>query len=246
MTRSVCLKFLVGLLFGAALSGFAAPAVTVFYGENAQVELIASNGVRVLIDVHDPSRLSAPATEADILLTTHTHADHCNQEFVANFEGRQLFTEAGSIVLEGVRIQGIAASHNPGGGTNIMYLVEMDGLRIAHCGDLGQRSFSDEQLTVMGKIDIAVMQLDNSYSQMNAVNKTGFKLMAQLGPGIIIPTHISLQAVKYGMTVWPCLYSAQESLAFSPDDLTGETRLLFLGGPARRYAEITNAREWGE
>lgn len=129
MKRAVCLKLLVVFLFGTTTGSFAVPAVTLYYGGNAQVELIGSTGVRVLIDVHDPSLLSSPATEADILLTSHTHPDHYNKEFVASFKGPQLLTEVGNLVLDGVSIEGIAARHNPSHGTNFIYIVVMDGDR---------------------------------------------------------------------------------------------------------------------
>jgi len=48
----------------------------IYYEQNAQVELINSEGSRVLIDVHDPTALSSPPTVNDVLLTTHNHGDH--------------------------------------------------------------------------------------------------------------------------------------------------------------------------
>lgn len=234
----------IGLLFSLAIYSFAASAVTIYYEENAQVELISSKGIRVLIDVYDPSRLSSPATESDILLTTHTHPDHINHGFLSNFKGKQLFLKAGKIKTEDIRIQGISATHNPTYGVNFIFIVDMDDLRIVHFGDIGQESFTNEQLSMMGKIDLAVMQFDNVYSQMNVENKNGFKLMDQVKPRLIIPTHNSFKAAQYAMTLWPCLYSDKAFLRFSRDNLTKDTHLLFLGELAQRYAEITNASKW--
>jgi L-ascorbate metabolism protein UlaG (beta-lactamase superfamily) len=59
--------------------------VTLRYEEGAQVEIISPGGTRILIDVANPSALSRPATEQDVLLTTHTHADHYNRAFVKAF-----------------------------------------------------------------------------------------------------------------------------------------------------------------
>ena len=50
--------------------------ITLYHEIYAQVEIISPRGVRVLIDVHDPSLLSKPATKQDMLLTTHRHFDH--------------------------------------------------------------------------------------------------------------------------------------------------------------------------
>jgi L-ascorbate metabolism protein UlaG (beta-lactamase superfamily) len=223
------------------------PTVTVYYEENAQVELISSKGTRVLIDVYDPSRLARPATRKDILLTTHTHPDHINNDFLSNFKGKQLFVRTGEIKTADVSIQGIASTHNEGdpflseNGTNYIFIVNMDGLRIVHFGDIGQEVLTPEQLAALGKVDLAVMQFYNRHSQMNMYNKKGFKLMAQLRPRLIIPTHNSVKAAQYAMTLWPCLHSDKASARISRDKLTDDTCLLFVGEMAPAYAKITNA-----
>lgn len=230
-----------------AVNGFAASVVTVYYEEKAQIELISSKGARILIDVYDPSLLSRPATSKDILLTTHTHRDHKNYDFLSNFKGKQLFVRTGEIKTADVSIQGIASAHNEGdpflseNGTNYIFIVDMDGLRIVHFGDIGQEALTPEQLAALGTVDIAVMQFDNNYSQMNVDNKKGFKMIAQLRPRLIIPTHNSAKAAQYAMTLWPCLYSDKASVKISRDKLIDETRLLFLGETATAYAKITNA-----
>jgi hypothetical protein len=97
------------------------------YEEGAQVEIISPGGTRILIDVANPSALSRPATEQDVLLTTHTHADHYNRAFVKAFTGQQLLTRQGTLTLGDVIIQGIASVHNvrdpmlAENGTNYIY-----------------------------------------------------------------------------------------------------------------------------
>ena len=252
MKQIICSAAFTGLLFSFAMGGSAAPAVTVYYEENAQVELISSKGTRVLIDVGLPSKLSNPATEADILLTTHTHQDHANDGFLSNFKGKQLFLRTGEIRTADVSIQGIASSHSEGdlflseNGTNYIFIVDMDGLRIVHFGDIGQESLTPEQVAMLGKVDVAVMQFVNSNSQMDVDNKKGFKLIQQVRPRLIIPTHTSPKAVQFAMTLWHCLYSDSASVRISRDNLPKDTHLLFLGSLADVYGEFTNASaiEW--
>ncbi|UCB45483.1 MAG: MBL fold metallo-hydrolase [Spirochaetota bacterium] len=242
---------IVVLIFSAlivAVNSFAASNITVYFEENAQVELISSKRTRVLIDICDPSLLSRQATKKDILLTTHTHPDHINSDFLLNFEGKQLFVRIGEIKAKDVSIQGIASAHNEGdpflpeNGTNYIFIVDMGDLRIVHFGDIGQEAFTAEQLATLGKVDLAVMQFDNtSFSKMTADNKKGFNLMAQIRPRLIIPTHNSPKAAEVAMTLWPCLYSDKPSVKISRKILTDETRILFLGDLAPAYAEITNA-----
>jgi L-ascorbate metabolism protein UlaG (beta-lactamase superfamily) len=227
-----------------------APApVSLTYEEEAQVELVSPGGVRVLIDVFDPTALSAPATEKDILLTTHTHSDHINSDFDASFKGQQLFVRAGDLKVADVTIRGIASAHNEGdtfaaqGGKNYIFIVDMGGLRIAHFGDIGQEALTADQLAALGKVDIAITQFDNSYSAMDVTNKKGFNLMDQLKPRLIIPTHTSLKAAQYAKAKWPCLYSDKPQVKISRENLTDETQLLFLGNMGLAYGKLTKAAQ---
>ena len=223
-----------------------AAAVTIYYEENAQVELINSQGTRVLIDMSAPSSLSQPATDKDVLLTTHKHPDHVNDAFLASFKGQQIFVKEGEIKLPDMTMCGIASAHNandqlkPENGTNYIYIVDMGGLRIVHFGDIGQRALTPAQLTMLGKVDIAITQFDNSYSDMNISNKKGFNLADQVKPRLIIPTHNSLDAAKYAATRWTCLYTDQLSVAISRADLSDKTQVLLMGKLAPSYSKILN------
>jgi hypothetical protein len=223
-----------------------ATPVTLYYEENAQVELIGPQGTRVLIDVSTPNSLSQPATDKDVLLTTHKHPDHVNDSFLASFKGQQLMTKAGEIKLPDVTIRGIASAHNandtlkPENGTNYIYIVDMAGLRIAHLGDIGQDALTTAQLNALGKVDIAITQFDNSYSNMNVSNKKGFHLMEQVKPRLIIPTHNSLDATKYAATQWTCLYTDQPSVTIGRADLSDKTQVLLMGKMTSSYGKVLN------
>lgn len=214
----------------------ASESLTLFYAENAQVELISPQGSRVLIDIHAPDALSHPAEAADILLTTHNHMDHRRSDFVKTFTGPQLDVRAGQLAQQDVKIQGIASTHNSGGdfrdegGSNYIYLVEIAGLRIAHFGDIGQDSLTEDQLAVLGRVDIAITQLANQYSDMNATNKKGFKLMDQLRPRLIIPTHINQPlCAEMAVNKWIGLETYKKGLVLKKSDLPAETTIVFMG-----------------
>lgn len=222
------------------------PSLTIDHQGSAQVEIISSKGTRVLVDVYNHELLSAPATAKDILLTTHGHPDHLDEMFYPKFPGKQLFCAAGEIIQGDVRIKAIASSHNtlygpidPQSVSNFIFLIEMDGLRIAHFGDIGQAEFLPEQLNVLGQIDVAITQLSNSFSSMNMVNKKGFNLMNQLKPRLIIPTHCDLEAAKYAATVWKCSFS-EKALRLHRGNIPGETQLVFAGESDRGFAKVLN------
>ncbi len=240
----------------SAPAGAATPAsapsstgVSIRYEGNAQVELSANGGARVLIDVFDPAALSAPPTADDILLTTHTHDDHMSLDFQTGFPGRQLFVTEGEIEASGVIIRGVASAHTendplaPRNGTDYIFIVDMGGLRIAHFGDIGQTALTVGQLKALGDVDIAVTQFENSFSHMDAINKKGFRLMEQVKPRLILQTHTSPAAVEYAGTLWPLLYSERPQVTVTAERLPAETSLLLLGDDAAFYAGLAPAEK---
>ncbi len=230
---------------GAASSA----GVTIRYEGNAQVELSANGGARVLIDVYDPAALSAPPTADDILLTTHTHDDHLSRDFQKGFPGRQLFVTEGEIEAPDVAITSIASAHTeddpllPKNGTDYIFIIDMGGLRIAHFGDIGQTALTAGQLKALGDVDIAITQFENSFSHMDAIDKKGFTLMQQVEPRLILQTHTSPAAVEYAGTLWPLLYSERPEVTVTAERLPAETSLLLLGDDAAFYAGLVPAEK---
>ena len=231
----ILLSFWLGLL-NAAQAG---TPLKLYYEENAQIELISPEGLRVLIDVYDPSALSSPPTAKDVLLTTHNHGDHRRLDFISSFPGEQLDVKVGEIQLKDITIRGIASAHNEGdtfeneGGSNYIFIIDMAGLRIAHFGDIGQEALTPEQLKVLGKVHIAITQLANMFSDMTAVNKKGFNLMDQVQPKLIIPTHIhDPTCAKIAAHQWIEFESYKKSLSFSTDNLPKTTTIIFMGSNA--------------
>jgi hypothetical protein len=244
--------FLLGLtiIFSLTTAPYAAalenPAVIIYHEGTAQFEIISPKGVRVLTDVYNGELITAPVTINDILLTTHTHPDHIDELFYPKFTGKQLFAVIGGITRDDVKISSIAASHNlvadpidPQNATNFIFLIEIGDLRIAHFGDIGQAELLPDQLAALGKIDVAIMQFNNSYSSMNLTNKKGFNLMQQVKPRLIIPTHIDLETARYAVTVWKSYY-AEKGLKVSRAVLTDATILVFAGENDRGYSKALN------
>ncbi len=226
------------------------PMVQIYYEEYAQFELISPAGFRVLIDVMDPGRLSSPPSAQDVLLTTHGHFDHFQQDFADSFPGEELRMRAGIIEGPDYLITGIPSAHNEGvaffqsGGSNYIFLVEMGGLRIAHFGDIGQLQLTDSQLQMLAPLDIAIIQLANRFSDMNLQNRKAFGLIDQIGPRLLIPTHLDEDTVAHAAERFPAFYSLENPLPIRADQVSDETQLLLLGDSARRYAPVLGLDEW--
>jgi L-ascorbate metabolism protein UlaG (beta-lactamase superfamily) len=218
--------------------------VSIYYEENAQFELIGSNGRRILIDIANPGLLTSPATDKDILLTTHFHSDHYSKRYVDSFPGQKLTVETGEIQLPDVSIRGIASAHNaadplqPKDGTNYIYIIDMAGLRIVHFGDIGQETLTPEQLAALGQVDVALTQFENSYSAMDTTNMKGFKLMDQVKPHIVIQTHSSLNASGEAAKKWKAYAAEQPSITLTREQLPAEASIIFMGSRAVSYQKI--------
>ena len=227
----------------------AASKITIYYEENAQVEIIGPTGRRVLVDVWNPAALSAPATAQDVLLTTHSHNDHYLQTFIDSFPGKKLIWEPGTIKLDDVNVTSIPSAHDEGyaitdvGATDYIFVIDIGGFRIAHFGDIGQKALTADQLATIGQADIAISQLANSFSTMDEVNKKGFNLMAQVKPRLLIPTHISGATAQLATTTWHATYSSKPSISFTRDQLSTDTTILFMGNSATSYATLFNLTE---
>lgn len=216
--------------------------ILVRYEGYAQFEITAPDGTRVLIDVGDPAALSGPPTPNDILLTTHTHWDHFEQAFHRAFPGQQLTTTAGVLDAPGVHIEGIASVHRndqqprPHGGSNYVYVVEIAELRIAHFGDIGQEELTAEQMAALGPIDIALSQLANPVSDMDALNRKGFRLMQQLAPRLLLPTHLDDESAALLPTYWPGAAEFGDTITVCPSGLPSTTEFVLLGANADHFA----------
>jgi hypothetical protein len=219
-----------------------APGLTIIYEENAQVELIAASGRRVLVDVAASSRLSKPAGTEDILLTSHAHSDHYDPNFVDTFPGQKITIEQADIRLDDVTISSIPAAHDDGGvmapkdGSDYVFVIDMAGLRVVHFGDLGQTELSADQLAKIGKVDVAISQLYNTYSSMDATNQKGFNQMKQVGPRILIPTHLSPGTAELAVSTWSATY-ATAPLSLTGARLPARTTVVFMGGMAASYGQ---------
>ena len=105
-------------------------------------------------------RFEYPPIEADgvdLLLVTHEHRDH-NAVAVIGGEPAVLRSTAGRLESPIGDVLAIASEHDEVAGTergpNTIFVFELDGLRVAHFGDFGQRELREEQAAAIGTVDL--------------------------------------------------------------------------------------------
>lgn len=249
------LVLLLFIVFTTSFTSAADPKMTIICEEGAQFEFVSPEGIRVFADVISPEFLTAPPATDDILVINKTEEDQYLQSFAEVFPGGKLITKTGVLERKGVKVTGIASSQNPygeflpEGGSNYIFLIEMGGLRIAHLGTIGQKQLTEDQLGILGKIDIALIQLANPFSGTSFENRKAFNLIDQLKPELVIPTNIYASTeteaiLKFTAKKWQGFYTGS-SLEISKTDLTAlKTKVLFMGSWGKICKGLKIAKKW--
>ncbi len=160
----------------------------------------ANGEVAVLFDPFDPGYvgLKLPKVTADVVAVTHDHADH---NYLAGVSG-DYFTIAGpgEYEVKQTFIYGVPGFHDNSGGSErgpiTMYLLEAEGLSLAHLGDIGQAELTQAQLETLEGADILVLPVGGTYT-VNA--KQAAAIVAQVEPRILIPIHYKLPGLKFDL-----------------------------------------------
>src|SRR5581483_2872098 len=110
----------------------------------------------VVIDPFDEKMIGMKfsRSQAEILLVTHHHMDHSKTDNVSDV--KRVVDGPGEYEISGVSIIGIQTFHDDKKGAergrNTIYVIEMDGLRLLHLGDLGHK-LDESQIKEIGNID---------------------------------------------------------------------------------------------
>ena len=128
--------------------------------------LIEGEGGRVLTDPYDkkvPYR--APNVEVDVVLISHEHSDHNAAERV---KGTPIVLRgAGDHQAHGMTFHGIPSFHDEAGGAkrgpNTIFAFEMDGVHLAHLGDLGE-PLTRAQAEALGGSEVAFVPVGGFFT----------------------------------------------------------------------------------
>ncbi len=126
--------------------------------------------------------------KADFCLISHHHHDHDGLSSLQ--PGAAVIDECGTHVLnEEVQVLGVASWHDEAEGqkrgSNTIFVVEAEGLRIAHAGDLGHVPTA-AQIKALGRIDVLLVPVGGYYT-IDA--KTALDVCRLIQPRMAIPMH---------------------------------------------------------
>ena len=131
--------------------------------------------------------LKYPKNSADIVTISHGHDDHNYVEGVNDV--RKVIQGPGEYEVLGVSVIGYPVFHDDKNGSergkNTIYVIEMDGIRLAHLGDIGH-TISEDTLEELGTIDILFIPVGGIYT----INPTqAAETVRSIEPKIVIPMH---------------------------------------------------------
>ncbi len=134
--------------------------------------------------------LHPPKIKSDILLLNGASGDK-KKRITIPVENNFLVTGAGEYDIKGINIQGISSKTKVQGETNIIYIIQSEGIKICHLGEIGEE-LSSEQIETIGDIDILMIPIGGG----NAYNaKEAMRAMSQIEPRITIPMYYRIQGL---------------------------------------------------
>ncbi len=130
---------------------------------------------------------------ADVVLVSHDHADH---NCVSSIPGSPEVLKAGGSAGD-MDFTGVTAAHDDKGGaergSNVVFVFEVDGVRVAHLGDLGHL-LTDEQLEAMGRVDLLLVPVGGVFT---VDPEAASKVVEQVKPRLVIPMHFKTGKIGF-------------------------------------------------
>lgn len=130
-------------------------------------ELTLDNGKVIVTDPYDETVGYPPLhVRADAVLSSHDHFDH---NFFAAVEGDPVIVNTpGTHEVCGAKVTAVPSFHDEvrgaKRGSNLIFVIEADGLRVAHLGDLGHLPETDEQKAALSNLDVMLIPIGGFFT----------------------------------------------------------------------------------
>lgn len=147
-----------------------------------------SNGTTIITDPFDET-VGYPLCTAhcDAALISHEHFDHNHTESLNGSFHR--LSAPGHCTIGVIEIMGVASFHDEvqgaKRGNNVIHILEGDGLRIAHLGDLGHFP-NAEQTAALQNLDLLMLPIGGTYTITSAA---AAQIIATLRPRVAVGMH---------------------------------------------------------
>ena len=160
------------------------------------------DGTRIVTDPYDVTcgYPVVPMT-ADTVLVSHGHHDHNAVETISGYP-RVIDAPGEHTLSPGVTVTAIQADHDDAGGAKrgktLLFLLQAEGLRVAHLGDLGHLPTA-EQAAALAPVDVLMLPVGGHFTIDAPTAKAAAEL---LRARVILPMHYRT-AVNAGWPIQP-------------------------------------------
>ncbi len=156
---------------------------------------IQDKDLTIAIDPHDKTGLKMPKFQADLLLITLDKEGYNNTSAI---KGRPfIINGAGEYEVKDVFIYGLYSylDNKKGAekGKMTSYIIEYNGIRVAHLGSIGQDNLTERQIEKLEGVDVLLIPVGGNLT----INGTeAVKFISQIQPRIVIPMHYKIPGLK--------------------------------------------------
>jgi L-ascorbate metabolism protein UlaG (beta-lactamase superfamily) len=176
--------------YGQSAFRLNAPEATVFIDPFGDMSPAAAHGLQ----------FEYPPIEGvgcDLVLVTHEHLDHNATETIDG-DPHLLRATAGRLESPIGEVVAIASEHDAAAGTergpNTIFSFELDGMRVVHFGDFGQRALRDEQAAAIGSPDLLFLPVGGGPT-IGA--EQAALIVEELGPRWVVPMHYRTPRISF-------------------------------------------------
>jgi hypothetical protein len=144
--------------------------------------LTTSAGITIITDPYNMDE----DVQADIVTLSHEHADHADLSRITGEYA--LVNTVGGFSESGIDITGIGGHHNKGDGstTNIIYVFDVDGVRLAQFASQGDMP-TEDMFAQIGTVDVLIIQVYAGGGKL--LPSEARDIVQRLQAKIVIPAH---------------------------------------------------------
>ncbi len=161
-----------------------------WYGQSC-FKIEAKKAVIAMDPFHKDIGLTPPRFKADIVTVSHQHNDHNN---VSSLMGDPFVVDdPGEYEFRDTSIRGIHSFHDQEQGqkrgSNTIFVIETEDMRVCHLGDFGQKELNNEQIEELTGVDILMIPVGGVYT---IDGEKAAEIINQIEPKIVIPMHYKI------------------------------------------------------
>lgn len=154
---------------------------------------IEENGFTLILDPYSNNTVPGYRDlkeEADMVLCSHGHGDHCAADLIEKKEGAEDPFTVETIDTWHDEVQGAKRGPN-----KITVITDKDGVKVIHMGDIGC-DLTDEQYAALQGADALMIPVGGFYTVEPALAK---KMADRIGAAVTIPMHY--RGINFGYPV---------------------------------------------